>query len=105
MEKSTIHEIKEYVKEIIMKRTTKMKLFRGMSLILCIIMMMQLTQLFVFAVGEDPPAAETNGEATPIDNTLSENLFELGEGELPYAQLHRTSGIPRQLHRRRLHPV
>ena len=81
-----------------MKRKNKMRLFRGISLMLCIIMLMLNAQLFVFAVDEAPPDAENTPdtatpEATLPAETPSENLFELGEGELPYAQLQALSPL------------
>ena len=65
---------------------------------LCIIMLMLNAQLFVFAVDEAPPDAENTPdtatpEATLPAETPSENLFELGEGELPYAQLQALSPL------------
>ena len=76
-----------------MKNSTIRKLFRGISLMLCIIMMVQLTQLFVFAVDVSPPDAENTPEATLPADSPSENPFALGEGELPYAQLQELSPL------------
>jgi len=65
---------------------------------LCIIMLMLNAQLFVFAVDETPPDAENTPdtaipEATLPAETPSENPFELGAGELPYAQLQTLSPL------------
>ena len=80
-----------------MKKITKIKLFRGISLMLCIIMLMLNTQLFAFAVDVSPLADENIPDATPEatlpEDTPSENPFELGEGELPYAQLQELSPL------------